>query len=75
MRVDSTLSQERLITAGIPQESVLGPLLILAYIKNVPKLPGVELLMFADNTAAYAVNPNADYAACQLQRQLDSYVV
>lgn len=30
--------------------------------------------MFADDTAAYAVDANAGYAACRFQRELDAYV-
>ena len=67
-------SSERRITAGVPQGSVLGPLLFSLFVNDTPRVPGVKLSLFADDTAAFASEPNASYAAIKLQRQLDAYV-
>lgn len=53
------------------KNSVLGPLLLLLFINVVPKDPGVRLSLFADNTAAFAVDPNAIVAVCKLRNQFD----
>ena len=74
VRIDHALSSERRITAGVPQGSVLGPLLFSLFVNDTPRVPGVKLSLFADDTAAFASEPNASYAAVKLQRQLDAYV-
>ena len=74
MRVDHAFSSERRITAGVPQGSVLGPLLFSLFVNDTPRVPGVKLSLFADDTGAFASEPNASYAAIKLQRQLDAYV-
>lgn len=45
---------------------------IQSYVNDVSKESGFQLLLIADDTALYIVEPNANYAAARLQ--LDSFV-
>ena len=51
--------------------SVFGPLLFSVFVNDTPQLAGVRLSLFADETAAFAAEQKANFAAIKLQRQLE----
>lgn len=69
--VNGEESSWRNVTSGIPQGSVLGPLLFVIFINDLPDLIESELYLFADDTKVFSTNRSiADVE--QLQRDLDT---
>ena len=53
--VDNRISGVRPISSGVPQGSVLGPLLFLIYFRDIPSAVSSSSAMFADDTLVYTV--------------------
>jgi len=68
VRIRGTESGLRPITAGVPQGSVLGPLLFLLYINEMSNVcPGLNCLHYADDTTIYASGPDINLVSMRLQ--------
>jgi hypothetical protein len=54
-------SENRQLTCGVPQGSILGPLLFLLYMNDLPNIcKHMSLILFADDTNAFCCDDNID---------------
>lgn len=64
-------SEIRKISCGVPQGSILGPLLFILYINDVVNVsPLVEMFMFADDTNLFMSNSNVEILIQQMNAEL-----
>ena len=60
-RVNNVVSSEGILTCGVPQGPILGPLLLITYINSLPGIipPNVSTYLYADDTAIVARGQSA----------------
>lgn len=68
--INGTSSEWKHIKAGVPQGSVLGPLLFLVYIDDLSKSIKSDNKLFADDTTVYSVLTN-EHSVIQLHEDLN----
>jgi len=64
--VKGELPTPRDIQAGVPQGSVLSPVLYSQYISDSPQTPGVYLTLFAYDTCIYRTDLKESYVLRKL---------
>lgn len=76
VNIGSAKSKPHLNTAGVPQGSILGPLLYILYTHDMPKNPKSKLSIYADDTFIYCTIKNTKLGTKYLQqhlKQLEKY--
>ena len=67
--VNGTKSDWGKVTSGIPQGSILGPVLFIIYINDLPDIIHSTVLLFADDTKVYRrIDTIEDQDALQTDR-------
>ena len=76
-RVDGAVSKPLQVTSGVPQGSVLGPLLYLLHVKDVPRRTEGGCALFADDTMLYRCGCTAlrQLPCCPLEGDLQQLSV
>lgn len=71
VRIGTQLSENKTPKAGVPQGSVLGPVLFNYFINDIPKFSKTQMAIYADDTAILASSFNAQVATSQIQIHLN----
>jgi len=72
VRVGGQLSKEVKVTSGVPQESVLGPLLFLVYVNDIWRNMNSSIRLFADDCIIYRKITNKNDIE-KSQKDLDTF--
>lgn len=75
VKVNDTLSDETDIECGVPQGSILGPLLYIIYANGLFQVPKrTKMYMFADDTALVATHKDLSKAVENLQEDFTKFL-
>jgi len=70
--VNKCRSQIQQINCGLPQGSILSPLLFSLYVNDLPKVPNFEATLFADDTCFILANKNIDILEKMVDQEINN---
>ena len=70
VKLDKYTSSHKLLQTGVPQGSILGPLLFLVYINDLPSIVNCDAILFADDTNLLFYDHNLDSLIRNTNQQL-----
>ena len=71
IKINAEVSNRRNIQSGVPQGSILGPLLYVLYTSDIPTTELTKIGTFADDTAIFATSEDPVIASSNLQEHLN----
>ena len=72
MIVDGVVSDWSAVTKGVPQGSILGPLLFILFVNDIPEIvKHCTINQYADDITIYASNKNPDVVGSALEGDLE----
>lgn len=74
VKINSSFSAIRKIEAGVPQGSILGPLLFNLFVADLPEPHNASLALYADDTAILSQHKNLNEAVELLQQATNEIV-
>ena len=72
VEISGVFSEFRTVTCGVPQGSILGPLLFLIYVNDMKAAVKCKLLLYADDSALLASSSDVSEIEEILKRELES---
>ena len=72
VEIEGSMSSERDLKCGVPQGSILGPLLFLIYINDMPQAVKCDLLLYADDSCLTVTHKDIKFIEDTLNDNLSS---
>ena len=70
VKMDEKVCSSRLLDHGVPQGSILGPLLFLLYINDFPNASNFETTLFTDYTNLHLSQININSLQSRVQQEM-----
>ena len=70
-KLDGKVSSTRSVQYGVPQRSILGPLLFLLYVNDLPFASNFETTLFADDTNLHISHHNIHVLQSQIKQEVN----
>ena len=70
VKIDGKVSSSRLLDHGVPQSSILGPLLFFIYISDLPKASNFKTILFTDDINLHLSHININSLQSRAQQEM-----